>query len=456
MTPGPSVQIPRKWTPRVWLAFLLIIAGFILAGVSSIYVMRKTLTEIELIEDRALASIELTFRLSHYIDVRRRLFEAHILATTSTDMKEIEERLADVNARIAATSRDYEPTIADNVEREEWQKLQAEIADLEPETERVIDLSRKNRDLEARTAMEAIDPQFDEINRTMQRLVRLNSNSAAEKVHLIRTLQRTAGIFLIVLMAAFTIFVLSIARWVTRLIGQREVRMREAARQLEEQNRELDAFAGRVAHDLRGPLTAINLATFDHGLPNQERTSAIFRRGVKQMETIIQDLLTLSRVSTKTTETRCAAAAVIASAEEDLRPKVEAARGILHIETVAATVTCSEGLLRQIMWNLGENAVKYRRDGVQLNVEIRGRILLHIYQLSVSDNGMGLSPSEAQHVFEAFFRGKQVRSTPGTGLGLSIVKRAVEASGGSVSIDSTLGQGTTFKVHLPLAERKAA
>src|SRR5215831_12682159 len=455
MTSAPSVQIPRKWTPRLWWAFLLIIAGFILAGVSSIYVMRKTLSEIELIEDRALASIELAFRLSHQIDVRRRLFEAHIVATRSTDMKEIEERLADVNARIAATSRDYEPTIADNVEREEWQKLQAEIADLEPETERVIDLSRKNRDIEARTTMEAIDPQFSEINRTMRRLVRLNSNSAAEKVHLIRTLQRTAGILLIVLMVAFTIFVLSIARWVTRLIGQREFRMREAAQQLEEQNRELDAFAGRVAHDLRGPLNAINLAAIDQGVPHQERSSAIFRRAVKQMETIIQDLLMLSRVSTKTTETS-QAAAVIASAEEDLRPKVEAAGGILHIEAAAAAVMCSEGLLRQIVWNLGENAVKYRRYGVQLNVEILGRILPHTYELSVSDNGMGMSPSEAQHVFEAFFRGKQVRSTPGTGLGLSIVKRAVEASGGSVSIDSTLGQGTTFKIHLPLAERKAA
>ena len=161
-------------------------------------------------------------------------------------------------------------------------------------------------------------------------------------------------------------------------------------------------------------------------------------------------------VSMKTIETRCVVVVVIVLAEEDLCPKVEAAGGILHIEAVVATVTCSEGLLRQIMWNLGENAVKYRRDGVQLNVEIRGRILLHIYELSVSDNGMGLSPSEAQHVFEAFFRGQDVRSTPGTGLGLSIVKRAVEASGGSVSIDSTLGQGTTFKVHLPLAERKAA
>src|SRR5215475_12884407 len=388
MTSGPTVQIPRRWTPHLWLAFLLIIAGFIFAGVSSIYVMRKTLTEIQLIEDRALGSIELAFRLSHYIDVRRRLFEAHIIATRSTDMKEIEQRLADVNARIAATSRDYEPTISDKDEREEWQKLQTEVADLEPQTERLIDLSRKNRDIEARTTMEAIDPQFNEINRTMGRLVRLNSTRAAEKVNLIRALQRTAGIFLIVLMAAFTIFVLLIARWVTRLIGQREFRMREAARQLEEQNRELDAFAGRVAHDLRGPLTAINLAAFDQGAPHQEHTGAIFRRAVKQMETIIQDLLMLSRVGTKTTETRCQAAAVIASAEEDLRPKVEAAGGILQIETAAATVMCSEGLLRQIVWNLGENAVKYRRDGVQLNVEILGRILPHTYELSVSDNGM--------------------------------------------------------------------
>jgi signal transduction histidine kinase len=94
---------------------------------------------------------------------------------------------------------------------------------------------------------------------------------------------------------------------------------------------------------------------------------------------------------------------VIASAEEDLRPKVETAGGILHVEAAAATVMCSEGLLRQIVWNLGENAVKYRRDGVQLNVEILGRILPHTYELSVSGNGMGMSPSEAQHVFKAFF-----------------------------------------------------
>jgi signal transduction histidine kinase len=273
---------------------------------------------------------------------------------------------------------------------------------------------------------------------------------------MVRTLQLRARTFLIALMGAFTIFVLSVARWVTRLISQRETRMREATRQLEEQNRELDAFAGRVAHDLRGPLTAINLAAFDQDALRQERSSAVFRRGVQHMETIIRDLLMLSRVSAKTTGAKCQVAAVIASAEEDLRPKVEAAAGILRVEAADATVMCSEGLLRQIVWNLGENSVKYRREEVRLNVEIRGRILPHIYELSMSDNGMGMPPSEAQHAFEEFFRGKQVQSTPGTGLGLSIVKRAVEVSGGSVSIDSTVGRGTTFKIQLPLAARKAA
>src|SRR5262249_29875814 len=102
------------------------------------------------------------------------------------------------------------------------------------------------------------------------------------------------------------------------------------------------------------------------------------------------------------------------------------------------------------------NAVKYRRSGVQLEVEIRGRIAHRTYELTVSDNGTGMSTLEVQHAFEPFFRGEQVRSTPGTGLGLSIVKRVVETTGGSVSVDTIPARGTTFKIRLPLAAIKAA
>jgi signal transduction histidine kinase len=175
------------------------------------------------------------------------------------------------------------------------------------------------------------------------------------------------------------------------------------------------------------------------------------------MEAIIQDLLTLSRISAQSNRGSCETTAAISSAEEDLRPKIEELDGVLHVEMAPATVQCSEGLLRQVLWNLGENAVKYRRTDVRLRVEIRGRIIPHAYEFTVCDNGSGMSPSEAQHVFEPFFRGEQVRqSTPGTGLGLSIVKRVVEASGGSVSVDSVAGRGTTFRVRLPLTARRAA
>lgn len=129
---------------------------------------------------------------------------------------------------------------------------------------------------------------------------------------------------------------------------------------------------------------------------------------------------------------------------------------MLRVEAASGIVLCREGLLRQVLWNLGENAMKYRRSGVRLEVEIRGRTANHTYELTVSDNGTGMSKSVAGHAFDAFFRGEQIQPTPGSGLGLSIVKRVVEASGGSVSVESIIGVGTTFKVHLPLAADKAA
>jgi signal transduction histidine kinase len=113
-------------------------------------------------------------------------------------------------------------------------------------------------------------------------------------------------------------------------------------------------------------------------------------------------------------------------------------------------VHCSEGLLRQVVWNLTDNAMKYRRGGVTLRIEISGRSLDHRYDLSVRDNGVGLSPDETARVFDPFYRGAGSKGEPGTGLGLSIVKRAVEASGGTVWVTSEPGNGSTFVARLPL------
>jgi signal transduction histidine kinase len=228
--------------------------------------------------------------------------------------------------------------------------------------------------------------------------------------------------------------------------------MARDTRRLVARNRELDAFAARVAHDLRGTLTTMNLATAPLAtkLPGEDRALEILRRGTRKMEALVEDLLVLARVE-KLAHGRCDPAAVVALVAQDVAPSVEAASGALRVSVANAEVTCSEGLLRQALTNLVENAVKYRRPEVAPDVEISGAPVDGGYDLRVSDNGVGMSRDEATHAGEPFYRSPRVRNQPGTGLGLSIVNRVAEASGGKLIVESRLGQGSTFVVHLPLA-----
>src|SRR5262249_4062412 len=123
----------------------------------------------------------------------------------------------------------------------------------------------------------------------------------------------------------------------------------------------------------------------------------------------------------------------------------------LREDVEPAGVKYSEELLRQVLWNLVDNGVKYRRDDVDAAIRVAGRTTEGFYELQVSDNGLGMMPEEARRVFDPFYRAQRARDVSGTGLGLAIVKRIVEAGGGRVSIETALGRGTTFVLHLPLA-----
>jgi signal transduction histidine kinase len=173
------------------------------------------------------------------------------------------------------------------------------------------------------------------------------------------------------------------------------------------------------------------------------------------MDALIRDLLTLSRAGAEATATVANTGSVASSLEEELTPKVNSVNGVLRIDLEPADIRCSEVLLRQVLWNIGENAVKYRRPDVPLEVGIQGRKVGLSYEFRMSDNGTGMSVEDASRVFDPFFRASTTRSTPGTGLGLSIVKRVIEASGGSVSVSSQLGKGTTFIIALPLEDEAA-
>ncbi|MFM2347573.1 MAG: hypothetical protein RL654_2326 [Pseudomonadota bacterium] len=103
--------------------------------------------------------------------------------------------------------------------------------------------------------------------------------------------------------------------------------------------------------------------------------------------------------------------------------------------------------LRQVLVNLLANAAKFTRAGhirLGARIDVAGRL-----ELTVSDNGPGLAPTDLTRVFEPFVRGQSTEEHPGIGLGLSIVQQMVEAMGGSVGVSSPTGQGASFQVHLP-------
>jgi two-component system, OmpR family, sensor kinase len=449
--PAQTSELPKtgRWPLR--LGFVLIIAAFGLSNLVSLYEMRGNQAQNQAIVEKMLASIELLFRLERNLYRNRLLVDAHISEKQPSGMDEIERRIAEVDADFAAGARAYIGTIGETGEREAWEELQAEVTGLQPDLAQVIQLSRENKDVEALGSMRTIERRFETVDQAMEKLIDVNRTAADHTLIEVAALQRESRIFLGALTLTGIAFALFAALSVSRLLSHREDQMRRAAMLLEERNRDLDAFAGRVAHDLRGPLTTINLAASRLSeRAHEEGTSAVLQRGVRRMETLIQDLLTLSRIDAQLPSGICDATQVASLVAEELKPQVTTAAGVMHVEVEPATVRCSAGLLRQVLWNLCENAVNYRRSDVQLEIEIRGRARRQEYEFSVSDNGSGMPPEEARQAFEPFFRGEHWRSTPGTGLGLSIVKRVIEASGGTVSVDSEPGRGTTFNISLRL------
>jgi signal transduction histidine kinase len=406
------------------------------------------------IVDDMLTSIRLIGQLDERIEEKHLLIDDHILASLPGEMVRIEARLAAIDAEIAATLEAYEPWVNQPGERAISEQARADLLTLREPIDRALALSRENRDREAERVLGLVSGQFALLKHDFDRLVAINDQGATA------SLARFSATRFQLMLALLAIGLCALAGtavaggWASRQVARREEALSLSARMLEERNRELDAFAGRVAHDIRGPLTTISLATSALAVtaPQEERTADILRRGVKRMEALVDDLLTLARIESQA-RGRCDPRIVAQQVEEDVAARFATENGTLRSSVEEAELACSEGLLRQVLTNLVENAVKYRRPGVPPDVEISGAKIDGEYELRVSDNGAGMSTEDAARIFEPLYRSPRMLHVPGTGLGLSIVSRIVQANGGAVSVESRLDEGSTFVVRLRLANQ---
>jgi PAS domain S-box-containing protein len=229
----------------------------------------------------------------------------------------------------------------------------------------------------------------------------------------------------------------------------------------EDVNRLKDEFLATVSHELRAPLNAIHgwVKLLREGRLNQDETARaleIIERGARAQSRIITDLLDVSRIITDKLRLNARPirlAVAIESAVESLRQAADA-KGIsieLDLDGQAGPVAGDSDRIRQIVWNLVSNAIKFTPDRghIQVKLECVGNNV----EIAVSDTGVGIVPGFLPFVFDRFRQGdgSSTRRQGGLGLGLAIVRRLTEMHGGSVHAQSPgPDQGATFVVKLPL------
>ncbi|MFO1256183.1 MAG: ATP-binding protein [Sphingomonadaceae bacterium] len=220
-------------------------------------------------------------------------------------------------------------------------------------------------------------------------------------------------------------------------------------------------FVANASHELRTPLAAIIGYAETLGDPDAPTDTAttlrfnqIIQREAQRMLTLVQDLMTLSHVEAEKHDPPTERLDLGALATRVVG-EVSSLKGKERVELAAAegglTVLGDAGQLEQMLRNLIDNALKY--GGAETPVSVAaihrdGRALL-----TVRDRGPGIAPEHLPHLTRRFYRTDPGRSraSGGTGLGLAIVKHMVERHQGALDIASTLGEGTTVSVALPLA-----
>ncbi len=216
-------------------------------------------------------------------------------------------------------------------------------------------------------------------------------------------------------------------------------------------------FTADAAHELRTPLAVMlthiqnSLASDDLSDEHREAFEAC-QRAVQRMRRLTDSLLTLSRLDSGNRLTRetCDLASIAEDATTNLRTL--ARQHEISIETQLQPALCegdADGI-SQIVHNLVSNAIYHNRRGGLVRITCTSTH--HNAVLTVSDNGPGIAADDLPHIFERFYRADKARSaaTERTGLGLAITRAIVEAHGGTITVESAPGNGSTFTVHLPL------
>ncbi|PWC29249.1 hybrid sensor histidine kinase/response regulator [Teichococcus aestuarii] len=242
--------------------------------------------------------------------------------------------------------------------------------------------------------------------------------------------------------------------------------LQKAKEVAERANQAKSRYVIGISHELRSPLNAIlgyaQLLERDPAIPERRRDGVrTIRRSGEHLAALIEGLLDISKIEAGRIELyrdEVRLPEFLDQIVQMLRLQAEAksiAFAFDAPERMPEVVHTDERRLRQILINLLSNAIKFTRAG---GVTLRLRFRSEVAEFAVIDTGIGIAEADLARIFEPFQRGENSHapSTPGVGLGLTITKTLTEVMGGEISVRSTLGEGSTFRVRLLLSGKVGA
>ncbi|MCA9934634.1 MAG: GAF domain-containing protein, partial [Anaerolineales bacterium] len=242
----------------------------------------------------------------------------------------------------------------------------------------------------------------------------------------------------------------------------RTAELAAANEQLKELDRLKSKFVSDVSHELRAPLTSMGLyldllKRSEEGA-RKEHYLGVLRQQFGRLEQLVENILDLSRLerdSVNQVFTAVALNVIVAEVANVHRPRAEAAglTMMVDMEPMLPSIQGVPGQLMQVATNLLANAINYTKSG-EVRVKTYYEADKRQICLQVEDTGLGIAPEDMPRLFDRFYRGSMPGQSkiPGTGLGLAIVREIVELHRGSIQVYSRPGEGSVFRICLPVSD----
>lgn len=249
-----------------------------------------------------------------------------------------------------------------------------------------------------------------------------------------------------------------IAHDITRRAATEQA-LKDAKEEADRANRAKSEFLSRMSHELRTPMNAIlgfaQLLEFENLTPDQHESVSHIIRGGRHLLELINEVLDISRIEAG----RLTLSIEPVELSELLRETIDLVRPLtadrdlrLNASHVCnCYVLADRQRLKQVLINLVSNAIKYNRIGGSVTILCKERSPM--LRIEIIDTGNGIREDQISQLFKPFERlGAQHSTIEGTGLGLAVARRLVEAMQGAIGVESTVGEGSTFWIELPLTE----